>query len=78
MRSSLICLICSFFAVSSSFAQEIKLCGNLAQGELVLGQIKNASKVKFHDKEYFVNENDEFLFALQRDEKTNSKDTKRD
>ena len=73
MRNSLTCLICSFFIISPAFAKQVKLCGNLAQGEFVVGHVANASKVMFNNKEYSLNKNGEFLLAFSRDENQNAK-----
>lgn len=73
MRNSLTCLICSFFVISPAFAKQVQLCGNLAQGEFVVGHVTNASKVRFNNKEYNLNKDGEFLLALARDENKNAK-----
>ena len=73
MRNSLTCLICSLFIISPAFAKQVKLCGNLAQGEFVVGHVTNASKVRFNNKEYSLNKDGEFLLAFSRDENQNAK-----
>jgi len=70
MPNSLICLICSFLFCFNAMAQELKLCGNFEQGELLTGKAKNALKVKLSDNEFEVNDKGEFLIAIARDEVT--------
>ena len=74
---SLICLICSFLFCFETFAKEVKLCGNIEQGELLYGIAKDATKIKFSDKEYDDIEFDDYKIVQLtdihsvRDEKQN-------
>lgn len=73
MPSSLICLICSLMLCFNAMAQSVEICGKFEQGELLVGTSENATKVKLNDNEFDVNDKGEFLIAVPRDEKQNSK-----
>ena len=71
MRSSLICLMSSLvlFAFSAPAAEEIEVCGSLAQGELlVVYPKKEATRLVFGGEDIALNGKKAVLLALSRDE----------
>ena len=72
MNCRAICLIISLAALALPrplYAQELEICGDPRQGELLLGKAgANATEVLLNgEKAYPVDENGEFILALPRD-----------
>lgn len=65
--------ICFSLILSSTTTQALELCGNLSQGELIIGNISNQEHVFLNDEELSVLPDGTFLFALGRDADANQK-----
>ncbi len=67
-----ICLAISinFLCISTTMANDasVELCGDIKQGEMIVGKSLSASEVIFNKKKYLVNKDGEFVIALGRDE----------
>ncbi len=55
--------------LSTANAQAVELCGNLAQGELIIGKAENSEHVFINNTETSLLPDGTFLFALERDAK---------
>ena len=60
-----------FFIISNVKAFE--LCGEIKQGEFVIGKAKEAKKVSLNEKDLLLSEDGYFLLAFGRDEKDTQK-----
>lgn len=72
MNYSAICLTFSLLAAAGwAQAQELELCGDFRQGEIIVGRVeKDAAEVLLNgEKSYPVDQNGKFIFALPRNAK---------
>jgi len=73
MRSSLICLIVSLFPFWSFAADGVEICGELRQGEILIGRgARPDARVLLNGREYLADSEGRFLVVLGRDEKADS------
>lgn len=72
MNNKLTCLIFSFVFISY-VAKAAEICGEIKQGEVVMGKNVEALEVRLNGKKYPVTEDGMFLLALGRDEPKNGK-----
>jgi len=63
-----LCLTCSAIFLTFS-AEAVELCGNLNQGELVIGKLDNVGEVYLNGKKIDTDKDGAFLMAFARDEK---------
>jgi murein DD-endopeptidase MepM/ murein hydrolase activator NlpD len=61
-------LICSSLLYTSQ-TSALELCGNLAQGEIITGQLDNTEQAFYNDQQLSISSDGSFMFALSRDEK---------
>ncbi len=74
MRNSLICLIVSLFPFWSFAADGVEICGDLRQGEILIGRgVRPAARVSLNGREYLADSEGRFLVVLSRDEKSDSR-----
>lgn len=61
----------AFFIVSNT--QSFELCGDIRQGEFIIGKAKNANKVNINGDDILLSKDGYFLLAFGRDEKNTQK-----
>ena len=72
MKHKFLFLIFSIFFITSN-VKAFELCGEIRQGEFVIGKAKEASKVKLNDDDLLLSKDGYFLLAFGRDEKNKQK-----
>jgi murein DD-endopeptidase MepM/ murein hydrolase activator NlpD len=74
MNYKAICLISSVVACAAmSSVRALELCGDIKQGEIVIGKAQEAQEVIFNGKKYPVTEDGLFILAFDRDEPAKNK-----
>jgi murein DD-endopeptidase MepM/ murein hydrolase activator NlpD len=61
-------IICSFFVIVNSNAQELELIGELKPGNVIIGKAIGGERVLLNDKNLPISEKGLFVFGFDRDE----------